>query len=504
MINRLIESLERLKVPDGDLMGQSFTVLAHQRRFLRGAFGDGVQIACLSMGRGGGKTGLGSALAADFLLSDGVLHRRRGECVLLASSFSQAKISFDGVVAMLTDSGRLDEYRVLDHENMALIQNKETGARLRVAGSDSKRAHGWRFDYALCDEPSQWQSGGERLAAAVKTGLGKRRGARALFFGTRASNSLHFFARLLADTDSSIYSQVHAASKADKPFSVATLRKANPGLDHGLPHIETLRAEARRAAKDGGELATFKSLRLNMGVSEISENLFFDDPATWAAAEAQGLADPAGRYALGLDLSDGAALSAAAGYWPVSKRLECVAAFPSIPDLESRAQTDAVEGLYENMRTRGDLILTPGRAVDVGELLRESLRRWGAPTWIVADRYREKDLRAALDAAKFPQAILTTRGQGFKDGSEDVRLFRRAVLDDKVRPGPSLLLATALSEARLVSDPAGNEKLAKRGEGGRRTRARDDSLAAAILAVAEGIRRGGVVKRSWNYRGVAA
>ena len=136
MINRLIESLERLKVPDGDLMGRNFVVLRHQRRFLRGALGPGVQIACLSMGRGGGKTGLGSALAADFLLSDGVLHRKRGECVLLASSFSQAKISFDGVVAMLTDSGRLDEYRVLDHENMALIQNKETG---RTAARGRKR-----------------------------------------------------------------------------------------------------------------------------------------------------------------------------------------------------------------------------------------------------------------------------------------------------------------------------------------------------------------------------
>ena len=303
-------------------MGENFVVLAHQRRFMRGAFGDGVQIAALSMGRGGGKTGLGSALCADFLLSDGALHRTRGECVLLASSFSQAKIGFDGVVAMLTDLGRRDSYRVLDHENMALIQNKETGARLRVAGSDSKRAHGWRFDYALCDEPSQWQTGGERLAAAVKTGLGKRRGARALFFGTRAKNSSHFFARLLADTDKSVFAQVHAAAKGDKPFTLATLRKANPGLDHGLPHIETLRAEARRAAKDGGELATFQALRLNMGVSEISENLFFDDPETWAAAEAQGLADPDGRYALGIDLSDGAALSAAAGYWPVSKRLE--------------------------------------------------------------------------------------------------------------------------------------------------------------------------------------
>lgn len=504
MINRLIESLQRLKVPDGDRMGEDFVVLPYQRRFLRGAFGDGVGISALSMARGGGKTGLGSALAADFLLSDGVLHRKRGEFVFIASAFAQAKIGFDGVVGMLTDSGRLDEYRVLDHENMALIQHKETGARLRVAGSDSKRAHGWRFDYAVCDEPAQWQAGGERLAAAVKTGLGKRRGARAMFLGTRVKNNGHFFARLLADTDRSVYAQVHAAKKADSPFTLATMRKANPGLDHGLPHIETLRAEARRAARDGSELATFQALRLNMGTSEISENLFFDDPATWAALEAQGLADADGRYALGLDLSDGAALSAAAGFWPVSGRLECVAAFPAIPDLEARARNDGVEGLYESLRTRNELIITPGRAVDVGELLRESLRRWGRPAWITADRYREKDLRAALDAAKFPQAILTTRGQGFRDGAADVRLFRRAVLDGKVSPGPSRMLATALSEARLMSDAAGNEKLAKRGEGGRRTRARDDSLAAAILAVAEGIRRGGVVKRSWNYRGVAA
>ena len=261
------------------------------------------------MGRGGGKTGLGSALAADFLLSDGVLHRRRGECVLIASSFAQAKIGFDGVVAMLTDLGRLDEYRVLDHENMALIQNKETGARLRVAGSDSKRAHGWRFDYALADEPSAMGDGRRTLGGGGKNGPWQAaRGAGAVPWDSAKKQS-HFFARLLADTDKSIYSQVHAASKGDKPFTLATLRKANPGLDHGLPHIETLRAEARRAAKDGGELATFQALRLNMGVSEVSENLFFDDPETWAAAEAQGLADPAGRYALGLDLSDGAALS---------------------------------------------------------------------------------------------------------------------------------------------------------------------------------------------------
>ena len=57
--------------------------------------------------------------------------------------------------------------------------------------------------------------------------------------------------------------------------------------------------------------------------------------------------------------------------------------------------------------------------------------------------------------------------------------------------GKSLLLRSALAEARTVSDPAGNEKLSKKiGQGGRRMRARDDAAAAAILAVAEGVRRG--------------
>ena len=77
---------------------------------------------------------------------------------------------------------------------------------------------------------------------------------------------------------------------------------------------------------------------------------------------------------------------------------------------------------------------------------------------------------------------------GYQDGAEDVRAFQRAVLGGKVFPPRSLLLRNAMSEARSVRDPSGNEKLAKRGEGGRRALARDDAAAAAILAVAEGTR----------------
>ena len=72
-------------------------------------------------------------------------------------------------------------------------------------------------------------------------------------------------------------------------------------------------------------------------------------------------------------------------------------------------------------------------------------------------------------------------------------------------PVPSLLLRSALAEARAVSDPAGNSKLSKGAEGGRRLRAKDDALAAAILGVAAGVRHGGRLKRPrWRYAGVVA
>ena len=85
--------------------------------------------------------------------------------------------------------------------------------------------------------------------------------------------------------------------------------------------------------------------------------------------------------------------------------------------------------------------------------------------------------------------MIIIRGQGFKDGGEDVRDFRKAILDGHVRAPVSLLLRSALSEARVMSDPAGNSKLAKSTQGGRRGLARDDACAASILAIAEGQRR---------------
>ena len=90
-----------------------------------------------------------------------------------------------------------------------------------------------------------------------------------------------------------------------------------------------------------------------------------------------------------------------------------------------------------------------------------------------------------MKAAGMRRVAVDLRGQGFKDGAEDVRAFRRACLDGKVHPVPALILSSAVSQARVISDPAGNENLSKKAEGGRRMRARDDAAAIVGVSLAE-------------------
>ena len=108
-------------------------------------------------------------------------------------------------------------------------------------------------------------------------------------------------------------------------------------------------------------------------------------------------------------------------------------------------------------------LLTLGhRASDVSALLRAALDRFGRPSVVVADRWREAELRDALDKAGVPSAELDVRGMGFKDGAEDVRAFRRAMADGRVVPVPSLLLAFGdeLKRARCPIRPV-TAKLSK-------------------------------------------
>ena len=465
---------------------------------MRGAFAPGVHSAALAVGRGNGKTGLLSAVAAATL--DGPLAVPRGETVIVASSFEQARIAFEHVLAFM--GPKLENkrrWKVWDTAQQARIEDRETGARVRCIGSDPRRAHGLAPVLVLADEPAQWpENTGEKMVAALRTAAGKQPHSRFVALGTRPADETHWFARMLAGGAS--YSQVHAAGATDPPFQRRTWKRANPSLDHMPDLLDAIRREAAEAKIDPAGLAAFQALRLNLG-TEDSEVSILLDSRTWAKAE--GAAERSGRPVWGIDLGTSAAQSAVAAYWPETGRLECLAAFPVDPGLSERGLRDGVGRLYVDCWKRGELVTLGGLAVPVAELLAIALDRFGRPVCVVADRWREAELRDALTKAGVPPAAVETRGQGYLDGGADVREFRRAVLEGRVTPAPSLLLRSAMSEARTVSDPAGNAKLSKGSQGGRRVRARDDAVAASILAVAVGSRRRGTPRRRWRSLGVA-
>lgn len=484
MFNGLVAYIEGLTLTQGRFAGESFKLHPWEKRFLRGFCRTEGDVA-LSVARGNGKSTLIAGIACAAL--DGPLMQPNSQVVVVASSFDQGQIVFQHAKAFLDDKIAADpgRWRIQDNSNRAVITDKRTRSSLRCLGSDPRRMHGLAPSLLIGDELAQWETSkiGKALAA-LQTSMGKIEGSRAIWIGTRAAESDHPFEMLLKG--GAEYAQVHSAGKADPPFRQSTWRKANPGLRFLPDLLATLQREARRARRDPSALASFKALRLNLGVSDTVENILISADA-WERCEVDVI-DRGGPYVLGLDLGQNAAMSAAAGFWPDTGGLDSFAVFPETPGLLERGQADGVDRLYCRCADRGELLQAGLRVSDVSVLLDVVRDRWGAPGAIVCDRWREAELRQCLDEVGMPVADLVVRGMGYRDGGEDVRDFRKAVLTGKVSAARSLLMRSALSGARVAVDPAGNAKLAKGGEG-RRPKCRDDAAAAAILAVAEGYRR---------------
>ncbi len=485
-----------MKIPEGPKAGQLMKLAPFQRKFIRGALGSDIRIACLSVGRGAAKTALSSAIALAAFL--GVFDPQPNRDVVIAArTRDQGAIAFQFVLGFLRSLPEelQKTVKIRRAPRLELEIETETGRHiLRVIASDGMTALGSSPTFVLMDERGHWDGvKGDDLEAALLSGLGKRAG-RALIISTSARDDAHPFSIWLDNPGPGIFIQEHRplpGLPADDPDS---LKEANPGAEHGIgSSLEWLQSEAKRAIARGGQtLISFRLYNRNERVSAEARDVLLTTDE-WLACEVDELPPRSGDVVVGIDLGGSASMSGVAFYWPDTSRLEAYGTFPGLPSLESRGEADGVKGRYVEMHLRGELNQIGKSTVPVADWLRKIISQIDGEkiAALVADGYKKAEISEALVATGFRCPIIWRR-MVWQEASEDCDRFRRAAFDGEIACDPSLLMRSALADAVVLTDASGNIKIAK----GRST-GRIDALAAAVLAVAQGARiKNGAVKKS--------
>ena len=363
----IVRWMEReLVVSEGDLAGQGFAVRPFQRKFIRG-FMRSTESA-LTMGRGNGKTTLCAALAA--VCIDGPLMIQRGQVAVIAASLDQGSILFKHLLWLLGD--RLNDvmtWRVVDNSQRMLIERRDTGAHVRVYGSNPASAHGLAPQVALLDEPAKWHKAwSAKMYAAIVTALGKQPHSRLIALGTKPERGTdHWFSEMIdGGPQAGVYVQQHWAPDDDDDrwpvFGMRSIRAANPMLDHNPSlRAEIMRLRTKARLRGGDSMAQWNSLRLNRGTPEVAGRSRIVSLSAWAACVTEEPPLAEGPVCIGVDLGGSSSMTAAAMYWPETGLLRCVGAFPSDPPLDERGATDGVGERYVKMHRRGEIAVYPGR-----------------------------------------------------------------------------------------------------------------------------------------------
>lgn len=483
-----IQFLETLKIPEGRMAGEPLRLASFQKKFVTGALADGISVACLSIGRGNAKTALSAGIALGALMGVWDAQPKR-EIIFAARNRDQAKTAFGFLVGFIEGlpEAEQDLFTIRRGSRLEVEYSENGGGLARCIAADGRSILGGAPTLAILDERAAWdRDKGDGLENAILSGLGKRDG-RALIISTSAPDDTNTFSRWLDEPPPGTHVQEHRPAYGLPADDLDSLLDANPGAVEGIgATADWLVSQARRAiARGGSALQSFRNLNRNERVStEDRSTLVTVDE--WLSTEVapDDLPERDGPCILGVDLGGSRSMSAAALYWPETGRLEAIGTFPGKPSLADRGAADGVSARYTEMQERGELNVLGENTVPPGPWLAQiaALADGAEIACIVGDRFRHAEFTEALEKAGLRMPFVW-RGFGWKDGSEDIERFRRALFDGQVKASPSLLLRSAFADAITLIDPAGNHKLAKG-----RSLGRIDAAAATVLAVAEGQR----------------
>ena len=465
-----------------------------QRRFLQRAFAPEMDVACLSLPRGNGKSTLASYILSRCLTPGDPWNVPGAEYVLTAASLPQARFVYRPLRAELEPRGG---YRFIDSVTRVGVTHLASQTKLTVQSSKAKTAMGLvRCPLVVADEPGAWETvGGELMADALFEAQGKPGSPlRILFIGTLAPATSGWWHDLIErGSHGSTYVMAYQGDP-ETWDSWHTIRKANPLSC--FPQMRTKLLQRRDEARADSRLkARFLSYRLNVPTADESKVLLTADD--WDRVTARAVPERAGRPVAAIDLAGGRAWSSAIGMWE-SGRAEAIAVAPGIPSIATQEVRDRVpRGTYQKLVDVGALGIAEGlRVQPPAQLMDRVVQMWGRPAALVCDRFRLGEL---MDCAP-PGLRIEPRVSRWSEASADIRSLRKMAKDGPLAVPESsrLLMAWSLSKALVKTDDAGNVRLVKDGTN---NVARDDVAAALVLGAGLYERSRQRPRSRWRYRG---
>lgn len=487
-----------LRLNGGEYEGLSYEVLGWQAFVLGSVFGwlgsDGYRrfrSAYVETGKGSGKSPLAAGIGLYGLTADG---EARAEVYAAATKKDQAMILFRDAVAMRDLSPDLERRLVKSGvgENAWNLAYHQTGSFFRPISADDGQS-GPRPHIALLDEVHEHRNG--NVVEMLRAGTKSRRQAL-MFMITNSGVSktsvcweYHDYGAKVAAgqiEDDSFFAFVCSLDEGDDPFKdEACWHKANPSLRDGLPGIKYLREQVREARGMPGKESIVRRLNFCQWVEAespwIGAELWFS--AQDKAFDADMLL---GRRCWGgLDLSSTQDLTALVLLFEPSEvdphwRLVPHFWLPN-DGLHDKADKDRVP--YIAWRDGGYLHTTPGRAIDKRFVATQAAEIAGLYELqsIGYDRWRIEDFKQTLSSEGIGLP-LEPFGQGFKDMAPAVDEFERLLVGGRLRHNGNPVMTWCAANAIVVTDPAGNRKIAKEKATGR-----VDGIVAAIMAVGRSV-----------------
>lgn len=474
-----------LITPEGIHVGKPLRLDPFQQAFLLAVIDNPAhtRTAILSMARRNGKTFLIAVLTLAFLI--GPLAGKNEGLASAATSRDQAALLFSLMSKMIYMSPDLEKLLRVTPSGKR-ITSIPTGSEYYAMSADAKTGFGRALRLVVLDEAGQITGPNSTYVDMLRTSQGSSSHPLFVTISTQAPSDADY---LSIQIDHAIRHQpansvvhVYEAEEDCSLLDREQWKRANPGLgsfrsEEDLEELLT-RAEQLPSLESGA-----RNLLLNQRVAQVSLWLA---PTPWR--ECGGPIDlslfrDGRRVSLGLDLSARtdltAAVLAAADDDGVVHLLPFV--FCPTEGIEARTLRDRTP--YADWVREGHLVPIGGASMDYQQIiqyLREELDRLRIQVDVLSfDRYRIEDFRARAEEEDFAlDAEWVEHGQGFVGFSPSMTDFEALLLDGKIRHGNHPLLTLGASNAIVVKNPVGDQKMDKS-----KSTNRIDPLVAAVMAV---------------------